>query len=377
MSNELSTFLNSGDIEAFFALAQEMGIDVDSSPSISDGGGRFTSFSIPKGCRFSVTYFDTGKFEWNAPNEPAEIKETFYKIVEGEPIDVSDFNVLKGYIVGAGFELQSRLSTYVGDKTKVTCSCIGYKINDEYVKALPPVPIKSMHAWVGDQISHTTPDPLVEKFGLVGSRGETCSQCIRNGHSTMTVVDEKGNSKIESCTPRGVLYMVVTEAGKSTMKAGKKGEDPQKIVKTYSISDLSDDEGNPKKPFLLAINITGLGIRGAWNNEPRIIGLFHHMSGLEKQFSSGDPRRNPMFHLTTISLEKKTGGIKFQPAFGIEPASLKDMKMACSIWDEHVPNREVATIDPSFISGFTGTDEDKFSASSMLDAQASEDDFEL
>lgn len=380
MSNELS-ILNSQDIEQFYALAQEMGIDIEDTPSIGSGGGRFTPFSIPEGCRFSVTYFDTGKFEWNAPGQPAEIKESFYKIVDNESIDITDFNVIKGYVVGSGFELQPRLSTYINDKTKVTCSCIGYKLNNEYVKALPPVPIRSMHAWVGDEISHTTPDPLVDKFGLVGSRGETCSDCIRNGHSTMTVVDEKGNSKTESCTPRGVLYMVVTELGKATMKAGKKGEDPERIVKTYKVSDLFDDEGNNKEPFLLAINTTGLGIRGAWNNEPRIIGLFHHMSGLERKFKNGDPRRNPLFHLTTISLEKKTNGKKFQPSFDMEPASLADMKMACSIWDKVNPRKEVQTLDPSFYSSFIGEegskDNDDYFMSVNAKVVVDDDDFKL
>lgn len=362
------------DIAALFAMAEEMGIDLADSPSISEGGGRFTPFSIPKGNRFSVTYFDTGKFEWNAPDQDADFKESFYKFVDGEAIDITDFNVIKGYIVG--FELQPRLSSYVENKTKVSCSCIGYMNNGEYIKALPPVPIKSMHSWVGDSISYTTPDPLVTKFDLVGSRGETCTNCIRNGHSIMEVETDKG-TKTEVCGTRGVLYMVVTELGKSTMKAGKKGEDPEEVIKTYNVSDITDEEGNKKEPFLLCINMTSLGIRGGWNNEPRIIGLFHHFAGLEKQFKGGDPRKNPFFHFTTISLKKKTDGIKFQPHFSTEPASLLDMKEALKLWESLRPNKEIDTLDKSYISGYEDkrTDYSTFSNTEVVDED--DDEFKL
>jgi hypothetical protein len=350
MANEIVNY--DDDVQALFALAEDMGIDLD-TPSISSGGGRFTPFSIPEGNRFSVTYFDSGKFEWNEPGQTAEFKETFFKKAGEELIDVTDFNIIKGYIVN--FELQPRLSTFIEDKTRVTCSCIGYTSGDTIFKALPPVPMKSMYAWVGDGPSYNTPDPLVEKLGLIGSRGESCADCIRNGHSTLEVETGKG-PKTESCSARGVLYIVVNELGKTSMKVGKKGEDPEEVVKTYHVSELTDDEGNPKEPFLLAINITSLGLRGAWNNEPRISGYYHHIAGLERQFKGGDPRRSPLFHLTSITLRKKTNGMKYQPDFAIEVASLKDMKEAKELWQKVNPRKEVETLDQDYVNGFTGSE---------------------
>lgn len=370
-NNELSVVDN--DLDALLALAEEMDIDLDDTPSVSNGGGRFTPYSIPQGNRFSVTYFDSGQFEWNAPNQGAEIKESFFKKAGDELIDVSGFNVIKGYIVN--FELQPRLSTYIEEKTRVTCSVIGYQHGDTKLKALPPVPMKSMYAWVGDGPSYTTPESLVDSLGLVGSRGETCADCIRNGHSTMEVQTSQG-PKTESCSVRGVLFMVVTEVGKSTMKPGKKGEDPEEVVKTYKVEDLTDEEGNPKEPFLLAINITSLGLRGAWNNEPRLLGYYHHVAGLERQYKGADPRRSPLFHLTSITLRKKTNGTKFQPDFKVEPANLKDMKMSKNLWDELNPRKEVETLDNSLLSGFTG-DESDLSSNETSEAEDEEANFKF
>lgn len=347
-------------IQAALALAGEIGINLEETNNFSSGGN-YTKYSLPSGVRFSVTYFDSGKFEWNGENQEPDFKEQFFKKAGDEIIEISDFNEIGGYIVE--FELQPRLANYDEDTktTKTTCSLIGYQTTDMdtgenlAVRALPPVPLKSMYQWVGDNLSYTSPEPTVDRLGFIGSRGEACATCIRNGHSTMQVNTRSG-PKTESCSVRGVLYMVVHELSKVTKKAAKvAGQDPEEVKTTYKVTDLCDENGVAKAPFLLALNTTSLGLRGAWNNVPRITGLFHHVSGLNREFKGKDPRASMKFHFTTITLRKKTDGNKYQSDFSKYPANLSEMKEAFNVWQAAKPNKDVALISPSEYAGFTGS----------------------
>lgn len=326
-------------------LAEEMGISLDDEPSLSNSK-EFTRYSLPDGVRFCVTYFDSGSFEWNGEGAEPDMKESFYKKAGEELIQMSGFNQIGGNIVH--FELQPRLSTYDDEekKSKVTCSVSGFVTKDldtgnaVVIKSLPSSPLKSMYKWENNNINYKSPDPLVDSLGLVGSRGEACSSCIKNGNSTMEVLTKGGGSRIESCSTRGVLYIVVSELSKVTKKVSKvSGQEPEEVVTTYKVTDLCDEEGNPMKPFLLALNVTALGIRGAWLNEPKIIGYYNYIGGLERQFKSKDVRRSPKFHFTTITLRKKTDGIKYQLDFASHTPDLADVKSSLSLWNEVNPNK--------------------------------------
>jgi hypothetical protein len=342
-------------------LAQEMGIELDDSPSISGANyTTFTRYSLPEGVRYTVTYFDSGDFTWNDQNQPSDIKEEFFRKAGDELIPMSGFNEVGGYITK--FELQPRLGTYSEEekKSKVTCSVIGYQTTDLEtgeqiaIKALPPVPLKGMHSWVDNTLSYVTPDPLVERLGLIGSRGETCTNCIKNGHSTLEVETRQG-PKVESCTARGVLFLVVHELTKVSKRPSKvAGQDPEEVKTTYKITDLCDADGNPKRPCLLAVNITSLGLRGAWSNEPKIIGYFNHISSLERQFNGKDLRRNPSFHFTTVTLRKKAGGTKYQLDFNRFTPELAKVQESLQMWKDQKPNDVIETIDKSAYSNFSG-----------------------
>lgn len=354
MTKKDESLLANNELEKALELAREMGIDTESTPSLNTSDGN-TRFTLPKGMRYAVTFFDSGKFDWNALDQEPDIKENFYKKAGDELIQM-DFNGIGGYIVD--FELLSRLGTYDEEdkKTKITCSVIGHMTEDVDtgktigIRRLPEVPVKGMYSCVNGSISYTTPDPMVTKLGLIGSRGETCEQCIRNGHSTMEIVTSKG-PKTESCTPRGALYIMVHELYKVTKKAVKNKE-PEEVINTYKVTDLVDEEGNPKAPFLLAINITSLTIRGAWNEDPKIVGYYHFITGLERQYKGKDPRRSPKFHFTKLTLRKKVDGQKYQIHFDMDTPNYEDMRIAHENW-KAIKSDEVEIIPPEQYQGDT------------------------
>jgi hypothetical protein len=361
------------DPSALLALAQEFDIDLNNSgPSLLTGGT--TKFSLPKGIRFCVGYFDTGTFSWNAEGQTKEFGEEFYRKAGDELVPLTGFNEIGGCIVS--FEVQPRLSHYKDGATETFCSVIGTEClsddgKEQVVKALPSTPLKGMYGWKDNAMDYNTPDGLVAKMGMVGSRGQRCVDCIKSGNSIMPIEKEDGTVIKESCNVRGVLYIYVTEMSLISKKAVGKGKPPEESRKTYTMEELCDESGNPLKPFILAVNITSLGLRGAWKDEPQIIGYFHYIRSLEKAYGN-DPRRMPYFWHTTISIRKKTDGIKFQLHFDKRAQDLNVTRAALNLWNsmkpssiEVVPASEVINDDTVLVPN--DVDYDNLRTTSMVD----------
>lgn len=213
---------------------------------------------------------------------------------------------LNGFIVHA--EIQPFLSLKKDDdedttKPKVICSCVGYKHQGKLVSKLPSDGLKVMYAWDNTTESYSTnvPAPIVDSLMLVGSRGKTCSECIRSGDSAV-----ESGGKVNFCAPYGRMFFYVTEIVRHKKVKGSDGV--VEIVKsTTTIREILGKSG-----FILAINMPGkVAIKGLYNRDPEksINGYAGYVTSLAKKYGASR-RADYRFTGTSISIAPSPPGRK-------------------------------------------------------------------
>ena len=301
-------------------LASELGIDLGAqSALLHSESSAYTSFPVPEGVRTVVDAFKKDSIEWNLPGQGADFKEKFYIKIGDELVEFGPPHQIGGVVVG--YSQRDHLAHYDGVSLKVECSVIGYTDPAQgMIKELPSIPYKNKYAWGSDKkLDRHTPDAMVEKLGLIGSRKMTCADCIKCGLSYKEVEivgdDGKVETKTIECEPRGKLLIAVTELTKISKKKNPiKGQDPIEELNTKSIYDLYDEDGNPfTAPILVCLTMSKSFIRGAYKSG--IIGYADYVKNLDRNHKEG-PLKNPVFHHTTFRMVKGEGkSTIYQPHF--------------------------------------------------------------
>lgn len=353
------------DADLLLQLAEQFNVNLEPETSSSgNGGGRiYTNFTsiLPNeagegGIRILTSgWMDNGaaaQFVWSLPGQ-REYMEEFEEF--------ANINWITGYIVHA--EIQSSQTQYDPETRtyKSKCSVVGYRDSSgQYVKGLPGYsPLRSMYdGWdkAANKPAYTQPSPMVTELGLLGSKGMACADCIRCGESTFEGVDESGNSKVGECTPRGRLFIYVTEVGRVKKVPPKTpGAEPEIKVTTKTIRELLGVSG-----VLLQINLpTATGLRGNYDkNNPanNVTGYSSYLMQLKIQNKGRSASlANPQMYLTQISIKEPPAGKKspknmlhFEVAGAPNVELFKDARTA---WTEVNPHKEVEILDPSRFQG--------------------------
>jgi hypothetical protein len=328
------------DANAYLELAASLNIPLDDGHGelLEGESNSYTAFPVPEGVRKVVDAYKKDTIEWNIPGQTSEFKEKFYRVIAGEQVEYGAPLEIGGIIVG--YTQRDHLAHYDGENLNVECSVIGYKHpQDGLIKELPPIPYKNKYAWVDKKLDRMTPDPMVERLGLVGSRKMTCEECIRCGMSFKDV-EVKNGDKIETktieCEPRGQLLIAVSELTKINIKKSPvKGQEPIEERSSMSIYDLVDEDGNPfTKPLLVCLPMSKSFIRGAFKSG--IVGYADYIRNLEKNHKNS-PQKNVIFNFTTIRMRKAEGGVIFQPHFqSYGVPSTDDIKAAVNSYQKPV-----------------------------------------
>lgn len=323
--------------EDLLKLAEDLGINLESQSQLLESGSAYTKYPIPDGVATVRDAYKTEQIEWNIPGQGPEFKEAFYINLGGERIQFGPPQEIGGIIVG--YFQKNQFAYYDGENFNSICSVTGYNDPERgLVKGLPNVPCKNIYSWGADKkIDRYTPDPMIIKQGLVGSRGMSCEECIKGGMSFQEVelagADGKTQTKMVECEPRGNLLMAVTEITKITKKPNPvKGGDPIEEKNSKSIFDLLDENGEPHtKPRLIVIPMSKSFIRGAY--KAGVNGYAGYVMDLEKRYRNS-PQRNPIFNFTTLRLVKPPEGRVYQPHFqSMGIPSTEEIKTALSLYE--------------------------------------------
>ena len=240
----------------------------------------------------------TATFKWTDTNQDRDQVDPLF--------EDHIIHELNGFIVHA--EIQPFLSLKKDDdedagKPKIICSCVGYKHQGKLVSKLPSDGLKVMYAWDNATESYSTnvPAPIVDSLMLVGSRGKTCSECIRSGDS---VIETGG--KVSSCAPYGRMFFYVTEIIRN-----KKVKGPDNTVEVVK-SSTTIREILGKSGLILAINMPGkVAIKGLYNRDPEksINGYAGYVTSLAKKYGASR-RADYRFTGTSISIAPSPPGRK-------------------------------------------------------------------
>ena len=363
------------------SLAEEFGINLqdDMSTMLYSGGeSKYTNYRRPKEVR---TIFDAHKLDgvikWTEPDfdgAPSErVAETLYipRDDGSEPKEINGITELRGLVVN--YQQQDRLSYFDGEKTQTLCSVIGVRNKEgDYVRDLPGHPYGMKYEFEKDRVTgkwkvaDTKPDPIVEKLGLVGFRGErvtSCADCIRCGMSTELVagLGENGADKKISCEPRGKLYFAVFEVGFTTKvksdDTGVKGK--AKFVNqftTYEVKDLVDFGGEPIGDFILIeVPMSKSSIQGKYvkgddkkkDLEKSVDGYQSYVRQLAYDYKDPrNPMSNPRVHFTSLTFKKHPFAPTFQANFDtLGVASVEQFKSSLEYWQDEVAPRELEILN--------------------------------
>jgi hypothetical protein len=158
------------------------------------------------------------------------------------------------------------------------------------------------------------PEPSIVDIGMLGSRGESCVTCIRNGHNK--TLDNEG--KTRTCKVDTYVYMYVTDVI-TTVKKGKIGNKSYEDKAIYSVEDVlfktSEDEilntsFNEDKTikdnsgFIVKFTFGPMRIAGKPTATPRALGLDPYLRALKRTYGQDEnvesTLSNPKMWLTTI-----------------------------------------------------------------------------
>jgi hypothetical protein len=190
-------------------------------------------------------------------------------------------------------------------KFENVCQIAGFRVapGGPLVNMLPNGVITTMYSF--DSIRNKTfnePSDPVKAFETIGTRGEMCSQCIRNGHSVST--DATG--KAINCSTNGFLYVVLTHIlNVKRTPVVTNGVQMKSIqVKGFKpISEYYDEEGNPLSNIVICIKLGRLSLKGGWygkdNPEFNINGP-NQYTGLLKSLYSNPEMQDASKHLTAF-----------------------------------------------------------------------------
>lgn len=313
------------DLKELEALAQELNLTPHSSEVGNFSGVRKLYLTrIPGIRKLSANWMDVGSFKWTDPDQ-----------------DIDDL-LFQDRVVHEiqGFILHAQIQPFLGfsdmsDNTntlKVVCSVAGYKKQGKLVGELPSDGIPGMYAWDNTTSNYSTnnPAPIVDSLGLVGSRGETCSQCIKNGNSSIEV-----GAKTSFCQPYGKMWIYVT-----TVYKFLKSKAPDGSLEISRIATPIRDIVPGSNGIIIEVNLPGkTGIKGMGNRDASkaIVGYAPYVASLARQFKSsinGDVR----FNCTLLGIKPPPAGkvsnksyLHFTNVPSFEISLLKEARKA---WEE-------------------------------------------
>lgn len=151
-----------------------------------------------------------------------------------EDIIVSSITHIEGRIMAMPTHPDFSIWDSSKDVYNKICTCIGSELKDEQSDTLEPysivrsLPSKTLYDY--EAVKSKTfdiPNPTLQDY--IGSRGQTCKDCIRDGNSKQLI-----DGKIHTCKLKGEVYLVATHLASSA-----------KIPKLKPISSFVDSDGNP------------------------------------------------------------------------------------------------------------------------------------
>lgn len=395
-SNKLAK-LDNGAADEFLNLAEELGISLSSEPTYETNNSLYTNYIQPEGVRTLIEMHKTDAFRWNVPGEKKEfVEELYYKSSDGQLQPWGDIKELGGIIVD--YSQRDQLGYYDGEKQVNICQVIGYGLPNNPVKDLPKVPYGNKYNWAvvpkGEKarMDKESPNPIVEKLGLVGMRGNrptSCAECIKCGMSTEEVtVLEKGEEKLKTieCSPKGKLHLAVYEFTRISLRRVK-GGDPQEVKETKHVNELytlnEEGEGVPLDgPVLIQLNVAKSSIQGAYvKDDPAAssIGVEKYFTNLERTYKGANTRKNPLFNFTLVRLKKSPWANTYQTHFeSTGMPSTEMIREANALWKSSVPVRSIVSMEiPRSIAAIAPVVEDDYeievhSSPSLKSAQPSE-----
>lgn len=361
------------------ALAEELNINLDSSTTdfYSSVSSKLTNYNKPKNIR---AVFDAHKGDENLKWTPLEVdmnssvREGEFLFVQKEgksdPSDLGNVVELRGIIVD--YQQRDELRYFDGEKTNILCSVIGYNNGDSLVKTLPSMPYGLKYTFEQDALTNkwsvntSKPNPVVDKLGLVGYRGEkvtSCADCIKCGLSTEVIpgIGDGGSDKKIMCDARGRLFMALFEVvvkEKVKQESSVKGKSEWvNTLTTYKVSELLNLDNESIGDFIFIevpmskSNIQGKYVKNAQgkkDEEATIVGYESFCKGLSYQFkNSRDPLRQSKFHYISLSWRKATPlAMTSQAHFvSLGAVTADQFRSAHKEWEMIVPVREIETLE--------------------------------
>jgi hypothetical protein len=375
----MSDLTVSSNNDALLSLAEELNIDLSGSNNNfyeASNKGASTNFIRPKNIRgiFDAHKLD-GVIKWSPLEKDinaAQREEEYLFLPDengGEPREINNVVELRGVILN--YQQRDELRYYDGEKTQTLCSVIGYKENDQIVKKLPEVAYGLKHTFEKDNssgkwfVNTNKSNPVVDKLGLVGYRGEkvtNCADCIKCGLSTEIIpgIGEGGTDKKITCEARGRLYLAVFEVlvkrkTKTSSVKGKDGVEDNLI--SYPVSQLVDADGNSFGEFVFVeVPLSKSSIQGKYvknaqgkkDEEASINGYESFCRSLSIIFKSErDPLRNPRFHYVKLTYKKAspTAMISQADFVSLGTVPIEKFKVAQEEWQIQLPQVSVETLE--------------------------------
>ena len=246
----------------YLDLAAELNIDIntitdniDINTSKSSLNTYFTS--LPKDIVVrrlnSASYQDSQEMRWAYPGQDDQKLFEQFEGVNGVIVR------LQGVVLQHQAQLDHSYWDEANSKYVRFCNSVGYKRTypDGSIKLIQALPenvcLKGVTEY-GDPPNR--PLPIVDKLGLVGKKGMTCSECIRAGLHSQEV---EGKDRPVTCSPTGQLIFYVT--GFTTRVLSNKGGKVTSTFNDYTVKELMDDTG-----FILIIPLKAKSTRrGIWD----------------------------------------------------------------------------------------------------------------
>lgn len=375
MSDLVATSQDGKDL---LKLAETLGINInnDMSEVYESSQSQTTSFLRPKNIRVAYDLHNSGGvIQWTEPKsniKPDEREaEVLYLADEngGAPREINNITELRGVVVN--YQQQDRLSYYDGEKTITKCSVIGYTDSStgETVKKLPNTPYGLKYKFQQQDgkwsVNYTNPNPIVEKLGLIGYKGErptSCAECIRCGLSTEIITGQDGNEKTISCEARGKLYFavyeVVTKEKVKNPNVGKIADAPKFLTEEVAIplSKVVDFDNEPVgEMILIEIPMSRSSISGKYMKGPdgkkdlekSVDGYESYIKSLMYDYKNvRDPRRNAVVHFTGLSFPKHPGKAPTHMAHfrSLGVGTQEQIVNAVEAWRNAIPEQDVTSL---------------------------------
>lgn len=291
-------------------------------------------------------------FKWNVPGSTEETEEF--------EDDIPVIKGVKGFIVHSQIQpALKKTDPNNPDRKLNVCSAFGYKVGDKYVQDLPATINLGTSKKVGgvygtmydswDRAANrpdtTSPHHDLQKYGLLGSRGKACIDCIKCGEST--IVDDTG--KENECQLEGRIFIYATHLIKY-----KKGEPVEVAVK-----DLIGEEG-----MILMVNLPNkIGMIGKYNSDDtlsrhtylRFLTQLHFQYWADVKAGKGNYATvNPSYyHQIVLTIKPGLPGDDGKPKgmnylnFEEVPCDRTACQKAMMYWNSIHPYKEPKELDPS------------------------------